>query len=341
VVTRYDGAADQMSPQKPKTVGETIAEFAKTFKARAKAGQKKQSTAQGYGSHLRVIARWLGEQTPVTSINDNTFIRFNAWLLDEMGDKKKGDWYSRTLTSLFRRYVGWLAINGHITVPAILLMKTRELAISIKPRKIKTYKVEELADLFSVADDRMKTFLLLMLNCGFYQSDIAALKPPEVDWKRGTVTRKRTKEEDEENAPEVCWKLWPETLEGMKRNRSECKDLVFLNERGNPLRTWNTSSEGRESNNDNIRNAFERLQNKLGIKRTDPRRKTLKHIRKTAASLLGTRKDYKPYAQYFLGQAPDNVADSSYVVPDQATFDECVMWLREKFLPAITATKAD
>jgi hypothetical protein len=56
--------------------------------------------------------------------------------------------------------------------------------------------------------------------------------------------------------------------------------------------------------------------------------------------MLGTNKDYKPFAQYFLGQAPDNVADSSYVVPDQPIFDEAVMWLREQFLPAITAAPA-
>jgi hypothetical protein len=62
---------------------------------------------------------------------------------------------------------------------------------------------------------------------------------------------------------------------------------------------------------------------------------SFKHLRKSAATMLGSHGEYRAYAQYFLGHAPDTVADRHYVRPNQERFDCAVNWLRDQFLKDI------
>ncbi len=64
------------------------------------------------------------------------------------------------------------------------------------PAKIETFTAEEVRGLLAACDgfsERTKLYLLLMLNCGMYQNDIAELHADEVNWSKGTLTRARSK----------------------------------------------------------------------------------------------------------------------------------------------------
>lgn len=63
--------------------------------------------------------------------------------------------------------------------------------------------------------------MLLGLNCGYRQTDIASIHPREIDWKRGEISRKRTKTVKKKRTPTVTYKLWPRTLD-RSRNRARC-----------------------------------------------------------------------------------------------------------------------
>ncbi len=65
-----------------------------------------------------------------------------------------------------------------------------------------------------------------MLNCEMYQGDLSDLKPSEVDWTNGTITRKRSKEKNQENAPVVTYKLWENTFALLKTYGSQQGDRV-------------------------------------------------------------------------------------------------------------------
>ena len=58
---------------------------------------------------------------------------------------------------------------------------------------------------------------------------------------------------------------------------------------------------------------------------------TPRNLRTFASNHLGTHPQYKFYAQYFLGQAAENVADRHYVVPSDAEFFEALAWLDAQF----------
>jgi hypothetical protein len=67
----------------------------------------------------------------------------------------------------------------------------------------------------------------------------------------------------------------------------------------------------------------------MGLKK---HRLGMKHLRKTASSLLATHPQYKFYCNYYLADSPRSVADSHYVVPSDAEFSEALGWLRGRIL---------
>ena len=81
--------------------------------------------------------------------------------------------------------------------------------------------------LLAGATDRDKLYLLLMMNCGFTQVDIANLKQDEVDFKAGTITRKRSKTQDYDKVPTVRYPLWKTTLALLKVFHDQKGDLVL------------------------------------------------------------------------------------------------------------------
>ena len=170
-----------------------------------------------------------------------------------------------------------------------------------------------------------------MLNCGMYQNDVAELAESEVNWKSGTITRKRSKTRDRKDARTVCDKLWPETLKYLMAHRAETaistnrgETRVLLTTDGKPL-VFAGVKDGKFTGYDAIQSAYNRLRKKCGVT------KPLKCLRKTAASKLGSHPEYGAYTQHFLAHAPKGMTDRHYVKPDQARFDAGVKWLGKQF----------
>lgn len=63
--------------------------------------------------------------------------------------------------------------------------------------------------------------------------------------------------------------------------------------------------------------------------RTADRREA--RVLQASATLLGEQKDYKLYAQYFLGDAPRSVADRHYIVPSAEEFKRALTWLAGQY----------
>ena len=60
---------------------------------------------------------------------------------------------------------------------------------------------------------------------------------------------------------------------------------------------------------------------RAGVKRAP------KALRATAASKLAEHKEYKFFAQYFLGHSPRGVTDRHYVRPNDEEFFQALGWL--------------
>jgi hypothetical protein len=103
---------------------------------------------------------------------------------------------------------------------------------------------------------------------------------------------------------------------------------VLTTKEGNPLvRYWLEDGEMRRY--DCIQAAWTVVAKRLKMRKM---RLGMKHLRKTAASILGQHPQLKFFANYFLADSPRSVADRHYVVPSEAEFFLALDWLRGHIL---------
>ena len=239
--------------------------------------------------------------------------------------------YAKDHLQAVKQFVRWCWEQELIVLPRIL--ESRDFAIAVPEKRVEVFTQDEIKRLLGGANDTTKLYLLLMLNCGMQQQDIADLRQEEVDWKAGRITRKRSKTGDHKNVPEVSYLLWEETFRLLMEHRSDHPTLALTNRNGTPLKTEEIV-KGKVKKIDNIRSAFNRVVRKLADKdkTTDPVKidKPLKLLRKTAASKLAEHEAYGRFAQHFLGHAPSTVADRHYIKPNGGQFDNAMHWLGEQ-----------
>lgn len=294
-----------------RSVAHQVRLWLEDLKARVDAGQYGPGELRGQTCYIRHFVTYLGEQT---SIDEEKWAGYNGHLMHRIGIGDCSPEYGKKLHRSARSWIEHLAALKRIPAPGNLTDK--RMKFSIPKREIETFSGQEITRLLSESRDTIRVMILLALNCGMTQIDISDLSHDEVNWERGRLARRRSKTADHANTPVVEYPLWPETFALLKRLRSSDQDRVLVTKSGKP---W---VNRRETNIDSVRIEFEKLNPTLSFK----------HLRKNAATMLGSHGEYRAYAQYFLGHAPDTVADTHYVRPSQERFDCAVSWLRDQFL---------
>ena len=304
----------QSHPEDPdRTVGHQVDLWLSELKGRVEAGQFGAGEYQGQTYYSRHFLSHFGKETPVEAINEELWAGFHRFLIGELN---RGRWtavYAKKLHRSARTFIEHLASLKRITAPENL--HDKRMRFSIPAREVEVFSFEEVRGLMEGARDQVRMLILLGLNCGMTQVDISDLHPNEVDWSRGRLRRKRSKTAGQKNVPEVEYPLWPETLELLSALKSSDTEHVLVTKSGRP---W---VDRKTRNTDSVRTEFDKLEARLPFK----------HLRKTSATALGSHPEYRAYAQYFLGHAPETVADTHYVRPSQDRFDLAVKWLRDEW----------
>ena len=208
------------------------------------------------------------------------------------------------------RFLRWCHANEYIDdIPRCMF--GRSLAIPNGPKAIKTYSRDEVKKLLDVADDRERLLILLGLNCGLTFGEIASIKRDELDLDRGTLTRPRSKNRNVENAPIVCYKLWPETIESIRKN--------LIKEGAKLFNVGQSKHEGIY---------FVELMKRAGLERG----RSQKHLRKTGSTILRRHPTYMNFYELYLSHTPKSTADIYYAEPSMELFHEALMWMREQIL---------
>jgi len=292
-------------------------------------GQMSEGRYDAYCRNIGNFVEWVGPDTAIDAIDESKLEGFFTHLSLQVGAEKYSPSYAHTLMMTAKQFVGRLAELRLIPLPGNIRSRRFRFNHSA-PAKIETFTAEEVRQMLSACDgfsEKTKLFLLLMLNCGMYQNDIAELLKEEVSWSKGTLTRARSKTR-ERKGPVVTYRLWPETLALLNKCRAEEGELVLATEEGNPLvRYW--VEDGKMRRYDCIHSAWTRLAEKIGLRKM---RLGLKHLRKTAATLLGQHPQYKFYVIHFLADSPKNIADKHYVTPNDEEFFAALEWLRGQVL---------
>jgi integrase len=288
------------------------------------AGQISEGRFDAYRRNIGTFAGWIGPETAIDAIDEAKLEGFFNHLSILVATARYSPTYAHTLLMTAKQFISRLAEMRLIPLPGNIRSRRFRFNHST-PAKIETFTIEEVRSLLAACDgfsERTKLYLLLMLNCGMYQNDIAELRHDEVSWKAGTLTRARSKTR-ERGGPVVTYKIWPETFALLKKHRA-AGELALTTDEGNPLvRYWLEGEAMRRY--DAIQSAWTRLAGKMGVKRI---RLGMKHLRKTSASLLGQHPHYKFYANHFLADSPRTVADRHYVIPSDEEFFRALDWLR-------------
>jgi integrase len=196
------------------------------------------------------------------------------------------------------------------------------LKFCVSPQEVKKYDIEKVREVLASPKSRLRLYAHLALNCGMVNTDIANLKKDETDLTRGTITRRRSKTGHHENVPVVRYKLWPETLDLLRKHQSSHPTLFLTNMRGNPLLDTRIE-DGKAVRFDMIVQQWRRA--RPGI--------PLKGLRTFAATLLESHPTFGRCTSLFLGHSPKSIKDRHYAAPPQVLFNQALQWLHDQLFP--------
>ncbi len=293
-------------------------------------GQMSEGRYDAYRRNIKIFVDWIGEQTAIDVIDEAKLEAFFNHLSLQVGAGKYAPTYAHTLLMTAKQFISRLAELKLIPLPGNIRSRRFRFNHSA-PAKIETFSIEEIQTILKTAgklSERTELYLLLCLNCGMYQNDLAELRNDEVDWKAGTITRHRSKTR-ERNGQVVTYRLWPETFKLLKKFRGT-GELALTNEEGNPLvRYW--LDDGKLKRYDCVHAAWTRVAAKMGLTKM---RLGLKHLRKTSSTVLGQHPQFKYYAAYFLADSPKGMDQRHYVKPSEEEFFSALAWLGAQLLGA-------
>jgi integrase len=317
------------SPAVPveKSVGAQVDRWVATQQAQVGAGNLTPDRADNNRIALYHFRDWCGPMA-VEQIDAARLHGFYLWCLAKVEERQndpthKAGWggeYAKKVFATARTITRFLWESGLIELPRNIDSKAWRFGNGAKA--VPTWTVKEVQRVVREAPGQLRLHLLLMLNCGFTQTDVSDLLDSEVDWEDGTITKERSKTVAHENVPVVQYRLWRLTFDLLKKYRSG-GERVLMTESGRPF-VRKELVRGRLVKADGIASNYAHLKRRLRF------RKPLKQLRKTVATMLDSHPVYGRLTSLFLGHAPRSVKDRNYAAPPQELFDEAVRWLGEQ-----------
>jgi integrase len=305
-----------------KTVGAWVARWTE----RQRVAQIASDRYMKYQYCINYFRDWLGADREVTDIDSGIMEDYHGHLLGLVKQGKASSTYCKERLDTAKQFCRWLYERDLIPLPKNIA-NNKTLRIKIEKKEPKGLKdIAPVKTLLADPDlpERTRLYLYLMANCGMYPVDVSTLRTDQVDWKRGRITRKRTKTEEHKDVPTVTYKLWPATAALLRKYRA-VGEAALTNEDGGPLQRKWIDDAGKAHKTCNITSAVKRAIGRLGLDLS------ITQLRKTSADLLYNHPTYRPWYQLFLGHSPRTVGEIYYARPNDTTLDEAIQWLGTQY----------
>ena len=285
-LTAYLDQKDELHagrPPKPKSNGVTIADVCNGFLGvkddRLQSGELSSESFRDYHEVCKLITAYFDKRTAVEHIGPADCDGFRAWLTQShtIGGRVKKPHGTHRLAKDIRvtRMVFKYAYDSEmIDKPVRVGPNFKEPSKKSKRKSNrangpKTFTAKELAAIIANATSPVRAMILLGINCGFGQKDVADLVNSAVDLETGWIVFPRPKTEVDRRCP-----LWPETVKALReaaKKRFEPKDsadsgCVFITRNRNRyVRMTPNPDPAKRSHVDSIGPAFKRIADSLGI----------------------------------------------------------------------------
>jgi integrase len=266
-----------------------VNKYLTSMKNRLNVGDLSARSFKDYYAAGETLVEFFGD-VRVFDLRPEDFERFQVKLAKTINPVTLGNAVLRT-----RIIFGWAFKNEHLDRPVRFGTAFRTPSAKTK-RKAKreagkrTFEADELRRIISSTGQPLRAMILLALNGGLGQSDLAALPLQAIDLNAGMVDFPRVKTETDRRFP-----LWPETAMALNEaiaGRPDPKDprdgaLAFLTTQGRPWVRHTLHDDGRVVFTDAVAQEFSKVLVKLKLKR----RGSFYNLRHTFATIASGAKD--------------------------------------------------
>lgn len=226
---------DRPSKSNGATVAEVTDAYYESQVAKVESGELGRNTLDYNKRTCKRITDTLGLDTPVESLAPSDFSKFRSRLGKTLSARSLGIELQR-IRSVF---------NYGLEEGLIERLPKYGTAFKKPPEKLirrernqrgsQMFEADEIRLLLESAGTPLKAMILLGVNCGFGQADVATLNKSAVDLKAGVIDFPRAKTEIRRRAT-----LWPETIAALreasrkrpKPKRRDDRDLWFITTHG-------------------------------------------------------------------------------------------------------------
>lgn len=294
--------ADEPWNEPSKPAGDAIEEYLRLRQQDVDNGDLSPGRYSPLSGHLRAFGDWLKtHRRTVETLDGGVWDAWGRACRELVASGKYSAAYARDRFRSAKQLIKWAAATGRLPALPINLDAVRPKPVTTGD--VATIPLDELRGILDAAPERLKLWLLLMLNTGGTQQDIADMRADELE--EGAIVRARSKTRKHGLDPRR-YPLWPESLRLLKKYLAKSGDRLLVNENGAPLVTTAIVG-GKLKKSDAIKSAYHRLGAKLD--RTLP---PLKLLRATGSSLIADVAD-RDVAEWYLCHAGRSVADRHYI----------------------------
>lgn len=247
-------------------------------KRRAESGDIRFNTWLERKAHCKKAADFLGRRTPVVLLCPDVFARLYFAV-----SKTLGPYGQKSFVVQIKSVFKW-GYETHLLKEPMHFgpdfkpppKRVFRLARSQSPKKF--FQAEEIRRLVDAADAPMKAMILLGINGGFGNTDVALLTLQHFNEEPGWLDFPRPKTGMPRRVP-----LWPETVVAIEKSlavrRQSVSNRLFLNRFGRP---WSSQNELGTVNN-TVTSAFTQLVKRLNLARARVGFYALRHTFRTIA----------------------------------------------------------
>lgn len=230
---------------------------------RLESGELSPRTLEEYDATCARIAKTFGRERRVDELTAADFEHYRAQVAKKWGPVRLGNEVGRVRTIFKYGYEAGLIRNPIRFGPQFVKPSKSVMRKHKAKNGERTFTAAEIGRMLKAAMVPLKAAILLGVNAGFGNTDVASLPLAAVDLDGGWITFPRPKTGVDRRVA-----LWPETVEALKAaiearpkpRTPEDAALVFLTARGKP---WVRST--RTSRTDAVSNEFTKLMKSLDL----------------------------------------------------------------------------
>jgi integrase len=196
------------------TVGKLVNLFLEYKEQFLQTGELGQRSFDDYVTHGRMLAQHFGQHTSVDGLTPACFLKFRSSLAKNVN--------LVTLKSRIvkiRAFFNFAAKNDLLESPLPRIMgtgfviPTRGAITKLMSEREKLFSASQIKSLIDHANTNIRAMILLGINCGFGNQDVAMLRFDHLDLDSGWINFPRPKTGAKRRCP-----LWPETVSALRES---------------------------------------------------------------------------------------------------------------------------